>query len=766
MTRRVAPAALLVALPLFLIPASADAGDWAYWRGPEMSGVSRESGLPETWSLGPDGGAEGGENVLWTSDVGGRAAPAVLNGRVYLNTRTAADVRDPEEVVNARQMTICWDAVTGEELWRDEFNVAQTDIPSNRVGFASPVGDAETGNVYVHTVDGLMICYSADGDRLWEHAMYPEFGHISGYGGRTATPIVDEERVVVSFLAGGAGSTKPGPPAQYFYAFDKRTGDVLWATAPGGRPYDTLYTNPVIAVIGGVRQLICGNADGGIYGIQARTGEPIWGFRMAKRGLNASAVVADGLVYITHGEDNIDTTVGGLGRVQCIDPMLGGDTLATGDLTDNPAASVWRVNGVKAGYSSPVAHEGILYVVADTGKLYAFDAKTGDELWTQILGTVGKGSPVWADGKLYVMENAGRVWTLGVSREGVEVLNEVVLQARVGQGLDELFASPAISDGKIYLVTRDRTICIGEDDPQDVADLIPPPGEEADVGTEPAVLRLSPHFAALRPGDEREMTLRAYDANGRFLKTIDDYELTAADGFDGLQLDATKVSVADDLGVQVPQATTVTAEVGGLTADAYLRVYPPLPWSWDFEDLKGKAVSEAWVNAPGKLTPVQRDGNTVVEYGPGPGAPAFEIFVGPPDMGDYVVQADVMVTGKRRLASPGVINERYSFILKANTLKLGIQTWQAHLRLGEDATMKFKSDPDVWYRLKLAVENRDGVAHVRGKAWPRDGEEPAEWTLEVTDPHPNGQGAPGIYAYRLADGYFDNVTVTPAESGE
>ena len=55
------------------------AGDWAYWRGPEQNGVCRELGLLEKWDFKTN------ENVLWKSDVGGRATPVILNGRVYLN---------------------------------------------------------------------------------------------------------------------------------------------------------------------------------------------------------------------------------------------------------------------------------------------------------------------------------------------------------------------------------------------------------------------------------------------------------------------------------------------------------------------------------------------------------------------------------------------------------------------------------------------------------------------------------------------------------
>ena len=109
---------------------STSAQDWAGWRGPEQNGISRATNLPDDWSLEPR------NNVAWMSEVGGRATPIVLNGKVYLNCRTDDDVNDPDEKVNAREQVICWDLETGKELWRDVFNVFQTDIPAPRVGWA------------------------------------------------------------------------------------------------------------------------------------------------------------------------------------------------------------------------------------------------------------------------------------------------------------------------------------------------------------------------------------------------------------------------------------------------------------------------------------------------------------------------------------------------------------------------------------------------------------------------------------------------------
>ena len=77
--------------------------------------------------------------------------------------------------------------------------------------------------------------------------------------------------------------------------------------------------------------------------------------------------------------------------------------------------------------------------------------------------------------------------------------------------------------------------------------------------------------------------------------------------------------------------------------------------------------------------------------------------------------------------------------------------------------VKFRSDPDVWYTMKLRVDVQDDGAHIHGKLWKRDEAEPEAWTLETIDPHANLNGSPGLYNYALAESYFDNVSVTASE---
>ncbi|MDG1898218.1 MAG: PQQ-binding-like beta-propeller repeat protein [Fuerstiella sp.] len=716
------------------------AADWTSWRGPEHNGISRETGLVESWDL------KSGKNVLWESPIGGRAAPIVLNGRIYLQCRTGHDVSTgSKELIDAQEQVVCRDAATGDVIWKKTFNVFQTDIPAPRVGWAAMTGDSETGNVYMHSVSGIFRCYDTDGNVVWEKSLFEEYGKISGYGGRTQTPIVDEDRIIVGFFGLNWGRTKAPPPKMTYYCFDKKTGELLWTSPVGGGPFDTNYSNPTIAIIEGQRLLIGGGADGGIHAINARTGAHVWSFRMSKRGLNATPVVDGNHVFISHGEDNIDNLE--FGRIQCIDAR------GKGDITESN--SVWRIDGIKAGYTALVVKDGVLYVIADTGKLHAFDSKSGEELWDYSLGTVGKGSPIWADGKLYAMEVNGNIHILKPSREKCESLSRVKVHAANGKGDDEIYGTPAISDGRVFFVTRDRTICIGNENAGKPAPVEIPELKEGDGGTDVASIQIHPFEDRVVGGGDIDYKVVGYNKLGQLIGEVE-AELTLGDGWSGVTLDGNKLTVAPDA---PEQGGELTAKLGDATAFARVRTYPPLPWKWDFEGYKPKQVPATWINSFLKLQPTDFDGTMALKRSPGKGRPSTYFWLGLPEMKGYTVQTDVYMTEqKRKLPNMGVTVQRYNVILKGNTGKFGIQTWAPHLRMAKE--VRFRSNPDTWYTVKATVRIEDDGAHVLGKVWERGTDEPAEWTLEAIDPHPNTEGAPGLYMYTLADGYFDNVMVT------
>jgi hypothetical protein len=136
-------------------------------------------------------------------------------------------------------------------------------------------------------------------------------------------------------------------------------------------------------------------------------------------------------------------------------------------------------------------------------------------------------------------------------------------------------------------------------------------------------------------------------------------------------------------------------------------------------------------------------------------------YMGPSDLFNYTVEADVNATQKRRQqGDAGVIAQRYALVLYGNSQMLHLEPWQPEVK--RTVSIPFAWKQDTWYRLKLQVENLpDGKVRARGKAWLASEAEPANWMIERIDPIPNRQGAPGIFGNALAELYFDNLKVYP-----
>ncbi len=730
------------AMAVCLVLACPASAQWASWRGPQATGVSLETRLPESIE----------KSILWRYPIGGgRSSPVIHDGHVYISSRGGEGVTQREEV-------ICFDAATGKVVWVDRINVFHTTIPGPRVGWANPTVDPETGNVYFHGVEGLLKCYDRKGAVIWSRSLTEEYGSISGYGGRTNTPIIDEDRMVLSFLNASWGDQGRG--AHRFVAFDKLTGEVLWWSSPGGAPLDTTYSTPVVAVIGGVRQLVVGCADGWVYGLEARTGEKIWGFHLSKRGINVSPVVQGNLVYISHSEENVDSTA--LGRVVCIDATGKGDVTKTHEK--------WRADEITAGYASPAIAGDRLYVCDNSANLFAFDANTGHELWEYNLGTESKASPVLADGKIYVGEVNGPFHILRPGASACESIDMVRFRAPDGRK-NEIFGSCAVGGGRVFVSTRDELICLGSRDWKGKAPAPPPQPPEPAVSRDdaPATLIVTPADVELEPGRAVSFRPRLYNDRGQYLRDADPRDVTwSLAGLAGSLGEDGKLALPIPLATGF-QAGLVNAKLGDLEASVRVRVSPPPPMRIDFNDVAAGQLPRGWIGmSPIKFETVDLDGERVLnKHGTSQRFARALAFFGPPDLSDYTIEADVRGVFRRRtLPDMGLINQRYRLALIGVDQVLRVLTWVPEKRLEKNVPFEWKQD--VWYRMKFRVEPKGDAALIRARVWPRDEKEPEAWTLEIEDPFPHDRGSPGIYAYtagttarsRGTDVYFDNIIVT------
>ena len=703
------------------------AGDWASWRGADQNGVSVETDLPATWSTD-------GENLVWSHAWVGRSTPAVFDGRVCANGR-AGDGVDEREVV------ACWDAEDGTPLWEHSFGVTNTTVPFNRVGWGNVTGDPETGYLFAMNVDGHLNAFDRDGTIVWSWRLAEDLGRASGYGGRTSTPVVDEDRVVLSII-GALWGDYGGPPRHRYVAFDKRTGAVQWIATPGGTVEDmNTQSVPIVAVVNGRRLLIDGNADGQLYALQARTGETVWSYNLSKRGINVSPIIDGTTVYAAHSEENVDSGI--MGRVVAIDATGTGDVTATHEK--------WRADELAVGFASPTIKDGTLYLIDNSANLLALDSNDGRQLWTHSVGTVGKSSPVWADGKLYVTEVNGRVHILEPNATGVTVLDSDEIAIEEEERFAEIYGSFAPAYGRLYFTTESGIYAIGNPSTP-----FRPSAADRSLGTEDpagdiARIHVVPAELILSAGDTVTFEVRAFDANGRALGTREGR--WSVEGLVG-------ATVSPDGMLSTNAAASshggkVLAAVDGLTASAQVRVYAPLPWSESFEN--GRPAF--WVGGGPRLSAEDVGGERVLKKSPSPsGLHRHAVYLGPANMSGYTVQADMMASAwRRRRPDLGVINSGYTLDLLGNAQRVQLQSWAAELRI--DETVDFPWEADVWYTLKLRVDIEDDRAVVRGKVWQRDTPEPSEWTVNTEDPQPIRAGSPGLIAYSPIDVFIDNVRV-------
>ncbi len=708
------------------------ASDWPAWRGPNGNGISDETGLISNWSTD-------GTNLLWSAPFTGRSTPIVVGNRVCANGRVG-------EGIHRQEMVSCFDVQDGRRLWEHRFNVHLTTVPWNRVGWANIAGDPETGYVYVQGVGGTFLCLDAAGRVVWSRPLTEDFGFFSGYGGRTQTPVVDEDRVIVTFVSASWGAWSA--PRHRTFAFDKRTGELLWVATPGERPPDlNTQSTPAVTTIGGQRLLIQGNADGSICAIQARTGRSVWRFRLSKRGLNTSIVVEDETVYATHSEENIGGGV--MGAVVAI------DATGAGDVTDTHQR--WRTH-LSVGFSSPLLKNGRLYVVDNSGNLHALDASTGVELWNFSLGTVGKGSPVWADGKIFATEVNGRFHILEIVDAGVRSLDEDHLTVEAGR-YAEMYGSAAIARGRIFFTTEGGIYAIGNPSTARrpfIGIGQPRAGSPPRGRGDAAMIVAAPAEVRMHPGEKRVFQVQAFDSVGRQLGEREaEWSLV---GLSGLVNQHGEFEADSDSKVQVG---VLQAKLGGLTAEARVRVFGGPELEEDFQATPVDRIPDYFLGARIHFKVEEEEsGNRFLVKNPAARSiHRHRTFIGPSDWSDYTIEADLRATRTpRRVPDIGLINSGYTLDVMGAHQKIQLRSWTAERRMA--VAVPFQWEADRWYRIKLRVDASQEEAVIRGKVWPRESPEPGDWTIVAKDPHPVRHGSPALYAYSPTPVHFDHVKVT------
>ncbi len=754
----------LALLPIALLAQNdPNQGNWLQWRGPLQTGVSLEK--YENGKFNPE--------PVWTRDIAGRGTPVIHDGRMF-SWAYRGNGPDLEEVLSALNPE------TGEVIWERTFKDHISDTIYNRYSIGAPVVDPESGNVYLHTTYGLLNCHDREGNQLWEISMMDRFGRLTFPNGRAGACAIVGDFVLTRAVTSYWGSN--GPARDRFFAFDKKTGDLVWISVPGvGPPFlkDTSFSQPFVTVRNGRRVFYAGTGCGNLVCVNLADGKPLWRFQMSMGGINSSVLIHGEKLIGIHGKENLDTTE--MGRMFALklpadDANAGGevDPAQKGAPRIQEGVELWR-QPIKMFTSSPTMVGDRVYQVTHEGELYCVDAESGKPLWHEKLGTSQlHASPLYVDGLLYVPMNTGAFYVIRPSDEKAEILHKIDLDG-------DCLGSPAVCNGWLYVHTTEKLYAFKIENSGISWDAAPKP---AAVEKGPAVaFRAVPSDVLLEPGDMQGFDLAKVDAKGNVVGPLD----PATVKWEKFIPPTAKVKAKLDADFE-PNGTLVAGgeskESAGMfkgTADGLSgfvrgRIIESLPISEDFEgyeltvDHPTDGVKFAypplpWIGARLKWEVRDLDGNKVL-------AKTLDrilfqrctSFIGHPDSSNYTVQADVMTDGNRRVKSTiGLINQRYNCSLIGNSNLIEISS--NHERVKQSTSFPIKAN--TWYTLKMRVDIQDdGSGIVRGKAWEKGTDEPEAWTIEVTHKNAHKKGAPGLFGFSPQSQksvYVDNISITPNE---
>jgi outer membrane protein assembly factor BamB len=400
------------------------AADWPFFRGPDRDGKSAETKLPLEWNKD--------KNIKWRVKLpsGGNSSPIVSGGKVFV---TCA-----EDKKGVGRSLYCFDRATGKQLWVKTVTWDQPDTTHDANPYCGPSPATDGQRVVAWHGSAGLYCYDMDGNQLWKRDL-GIIHHIWGYG---SSPIIHGDRV---YLNCGPGTRS------FVVALNKNTGDVIWQTdEPGGAP-DKDATHPdwlgswssgLITQVDGKAQLLVFQPKH-VNAYDLDKGTILWTCNGA--GLLAYTDVVIGEV---EGTGKIGIAMGGYGG-KAIGFKLGGsgDITATNRLWQSTAAPPQRIgSGIILGKH--------MYVVNEPG-VECIEAATGKSVWKKNLGGAFWSSLVYGDGRLYASNQQGKTFAFSPDRAGFKLLATSDLGEKIN-------ATPAISDGQIFIRTWEALYCIGE----------------------------------------------------------------------------------------------------------------------------------------------------------------------------------------------------------------------------------------------------------------------------------------------------------------
>jgi len=444
-------------------------GQWTRFRGPNGSGIDMSVGYPVEFS--PN------KNMAWRVSLPyAQSSPVVVGSRVYV-TASQGD----------RLITFCLDAKTGRELWQREVRRERIQITYKANDPASPTPAADESGVVAFFPEFGLVSYTKEGKERWTSRLGP----FKNFYGMSGSPIIDGNKVIL-VCDQQSGS--------FVLALDRRTGRQLWKI---DRPGMTIsWSTPMIfrpnakqadlIVLGATRldayDLASGAqrwwlpvASGGAMGTPVAFGDTLmisalgsndpWmpGFssalaqydkdkdgRVSEQEFRVDKEFGEHFGWVDDNNDKfIDAEEWDKVRMSGVGEW-GAFAISPGNAKGKlePAAIRWRLQKNIPYIPTPLLYDGVYYMVKTGGIITSLDPTTGRILKEgRSPGGLGEyyASPVAAEGKVFLVNTEGKVTVLKAGAQW-----EVLVVNELG---DDVSATPALSEGRIYVRTRGSLYC-------------------------------------------------------------------------------------------------------------------------------------------------------------------------------------------------------------------------------------------------------------------------------------------------------------------
>jgi outer membrane protein assembly factor BamB len=421
---------------------------WPSFRGDRAAGTARGQRLPATWD------ATTGAGVRWKVRIPGLAhsSPIVWGTRVFVTTAVSSrgeatfkpglygDGTASEDRSSHQWKLLAYDARNGRLVWeRTVYEGVPVDKRHIKSTYASSTPATDGRTVVAWFGSQGLYAFDTKGKLRWKRDLgrmdAGAYDLPSYEWGPASSPVIWRDRVVVQFDTQGE---------DFVAALDLETGRTLWQTPRVELPS---WGTPTVCEIGGHLELVT-NGSNFIRGYDPMSGRELWRLGGSSKITAPTPIVGGGLIIVASGRAPERP-------IFAIRPGGSGDlTLPPGERSNSHVAWSWTQRG--SYMPTPLAYEGLLYVLSNQGLLDAYDLVTGAEVYRQRILHRGSGfsaSPVAADGRIFLSSEDGDVFVVRAGREfAVEATNSVG---------EPLMATPAISAGKLYVRGEKHLFAIG-----------------------------------------------------------------------------------------------------------------------------------------------------------------------------------------------------------------------------------------------------------------------------------------------------------------